>query len=91
MHDDDVPPSQFDTSHFASIKTMAIKKRYFCHFEGVNRSDGGLLRSAFRIIYTSLALPFGSSMLQDISRMPKLHLLFEYSNQEIRQSRVNYL
>jgi hypothetical protein len=26
MHDDDVPPSQFDSSHFASSETMAIKK-----------------------------------------------------------------
>jgi hypothetical protein len=26
IHHDDVPPSQFDTSHFTSSKTMAIKK-----------------------------------------------------------------
>jgi hypothetical protein len=45
----------------------------------------------------SLYLPSGSSMLQaatslqDISIMPKLHLVFEFSNQEIRQSPVIHL
>jgi hypothetical protein len=51
----------------------------------------------FTLHYSTVALfvssyfPSVSSMLQDISIMPKLHLVFEFSNQEIRQSRVIHL
>jgi hypothetical protein len=99
MHHDDVPSSQVDTSHSPHPKPWQSRNDTSV-ISRVNRSTEGSAEECISnyLNFTGTVhviirrdFPSGSSMLQDISIMPKLHLFFELSNQEILQSRVNHL